>query len=471
MKSVRFLTFTGFLLFFAAIYMLFLSGYVVAQTADALIQQNDDQVTRTLPAFPGAEGYGRFALGGRGGDVYHVTNLNDSGPGSLRYGIKTISGPRTIVFDVSGTIELQSDLRIEDVTNLTIAGQSAPGDGITLKNRTLKINRVSDVIVRYIRVRLGDESKTSGDTIGLGKARNVIFDHITATWGVDGTMDTEFLSNFTLQWCIYGEALHDSTHHKGPHAMLMSFRKAAGPVTIHHNLLASSRNRHPTLGGGSQYDSKAIHDFRNNVIYNREGYTNLGAGQFILVGNYYRPGPNTNPTTYPIAPKTGEEDVTVGYMSGNFFEGHPEWTQDNYAAMKWGIRGGSYSAEVTREEFILSKNPVVSPYLPDTEPAEEAYESVLKHAGASLHRDTADQRIIRGVRNRTHLRINSQADVGGWPDLRSETSPTDTDRDGMPDTWETAHGLDLADPEDRNGDRDGDGYTNLEEYLNGILVR
>jgi len=469
MKSIRFPAFTGFLLFFYAV--LLLSGYVAAQTADDLKQQNEDQATRELPAFPGAEGYGRFARGGRGGDVYHVINLNDSGPGSLRYGIKTISGPRTIVFDVSGAIDLQSDLRIKDVANLTIAGQSAPGDGITLKNRTLKINQVSDIIIRYIRVRLGDASKTSGDTIGLGPARNVIFDHITATWGVDGTMDTEFLSNFTLQWCIYGEALHNSTHHKGAHAMLMSFRKAAGPVTIHHNLLASSRNRHTSLGGGSQYDPKAIHDFRNNIIYNWEGHTNLGAGQFILVGNYYRPGPNTNTSDYPISPKTGDEDVTVGYISGNFFEGHPEWTQDNYAAVEWGIRGGSYSAEVTREEFILQSNPVLAPYLPDTEPAEEAYKSILEHAGASLHRDTADKRIIQGVRDRTHRRIDSQDEVGGWPDLKSETAPPDTDRDGMPDAWETANGLDPADPEDRNNDRDGDGYTNLEEYLNSLVMR
>ncbi len=205
-----------------------------------------------LLAFPSAEGYGRFATGGRGGDVYQVTQLGDDGPGSLRVGIESAEGPRTIVFTVSGTILLKKALRVENHNGLTIAGQTAPGDGVTLRDQTFQIKGSSNIIVRFLRFRLGDESKTSGDTRHLSQAKDVIFDHVTATWGVDGTMDTDHLSNFTLQWSLFGEALHDSTHHKEAHAMLMSLRKTTGKVSIHHNLLFSSRNRHPTLGGCSR---------------------------------------------------------------------------------------------------------------------------------------------------------------------------------------------------------------------------
>ena len=423
-------------------------------------------------AFPGAEGYGRFAKGGRGGDVYHVTNLKDKGPGSLREGIEKRKGPRTIVFDVSGTIRLAEKLGVSDVPGLTIAGQTAPGDGITLRDHTFKIEDCSDIIVRYLRVRLGDASKTAEDAIAIGNVKNAILDHVTATWGVDGTMDTDKLSDFTLQWSIYGEALHDSTHHKGGHAMLMSLRKTKGNVSLHHNLFFSSRNRHPTLGGGKPRDcnTKAIFDFRNNVQYNWEGHTNLAHGQFNLINNYYRPGPNTDRNKHPIAPKAEAHDVTVGYMSGTVYERNPEWTRDNYSAMKWGVRGGNYIGDVTLKKFRLPEEPVAAGDRPVTHSAEEAYRLVLDHAGASRSRDAADERVVRGIRAGTHRRIDSQRDVGGWPELKSKPAPLDTDRDGMPDKWETEHGLDPRYPQDRNGDRDGDGYTNLEEYLDWLLT-
>ena len=302
----------------------------------ALLAAASHAATEPLIAFPGAEGYGRFATGGRGGDVFHVTSLDDSGPGTLREGIASIKPgtPRTIVFDVSGNISLKKDLRIENVNGLTIAGQTAPGDGITIRDNTLKILKgSSNIIVRYLRCRLGDESKTSNDSLDVGSepgvVSHVILDHVTATWGVDGTMDTEVLSNFTMQWCLFGEALNNSTHYKKePHAMLMSFRKTQGNVSIHHNLLFSSRDRHPTLGGGKpeQSNPKAIFDFRNNLIYNWEGACNLASGRFNLIGNYWRPGPNTdlkrNP--YPIAPKAEAHDVTVGFFAGNHFEDQPD---------------------------------------------------------------------------------------------------------------------------------------------------
>jgi hypothetical protein len=432
--------------------------------------------TQPVLAFPGAEGYGRFARGGRGGDVYHVTNLNDSGPGSLREGIKTARAPRTIVFDVSGTIPLAKELRMENVACLTIAGQTAPGDGITLKGYPLKIYGASDVVIRYLRVRLGDESKTSNDCLNVGTdnlpATNIMLDHLTATWAVDGTMDTEFISNFTMQWCLFGEALNLSTHYKdSPHAMLMSFRKTQGNVSIHHNLLFSSRDRHPSLGGGApgQFNPEAIFDFRNNVIYNWEGPCNLGQGQFNLINNTWRPGPNTDTNKFPIAPKAEATNSTVGFMVGNVFEGHPDWTRDNYAAVQWGVRGGRYSADVSLEKFRQPDQVVVATDRPATQSAEAAYRLVLANAGASKSRDLADQRVVRGVRDRNHRRIDSQKEVAGWPVLKSALARVDSDGDGMPDTWEADHGLDARNPDDRNNDRDSDGYTNLEEYINSLV--
>ncbi|MBT3267659.1 pectate lyase [Candidatus Poribacteria bacterium] len=453
-----------------------LTGIVVLGSLATLVAMADDGVDaadagrRTL-AFPTAEGYGRFATGGRGGDVYHVTSLADHGPGSLRRGVETTDGPRTIVFAIDGTIALESALDIRDVHGLTVAGQTAPGDGIALKGQRLHIRDSSDLIIRYIRFRLGDESRTESDVITISGAHDVILDHVTATWGVDGIMDTRGLANFTLQWSIFAEALHDSTHHKGPHAMLSSYRDTVGNVSIHHNLLASSRNRHPTLGGGSRANPSAIFDFRNNVIYNAEGYTNLAHGHFVLVGNTYRRGPNTRPDSHAIAPKAVDEDVTVGYMAGNVFDGHPKWDADNYDAVRWGVRGGSYVADVQRAEFTLAEEPVARADRPATQEADASYRAVLDHAGASLRRDSADIRLIAGVRSRTHRRIDSQADVGGWPALAAGLAPPDTDGDGMSDAWEHARGLDSDDPTDGNGDDDSDGYTNLEEYLNGLSDR
>jgi hypothetical protein len=433
----------------------------------------------SLLAFPGAEGYGRFAKGGRGGDVYHVTNLNDSGEGSLRDAIKTKKAdtPRTIVFEVGGTIKLKKPLRIENVSGLTLAGQTAPGGGITLRDYGIDILKCSDIIVRYLRFRVGDETKTSEDVISLGsetgRCKDIIFDHLTATWGIDGIMDTDNIQNFTMQWCLFGEALHDSTHYEGaPHAMLMSFRKTKGNVSIHHNLLFSSRDRHPTLGGypPPKSDANAIFDFRNNVIYNWEGACNLATGRFNLIGNYWRPGPNSKPyeKEMPIAPKAEAHDVTTGFIHANVFEAKPEWSADNYAAFQWGVRGGKYIGDVTPEKFKQPGEVVPNSERPATQSAEEAYELVLTKAGASKSRDAADERVIVGIKERTHRRIDSQKEVGGWPKLESGSAPKDSDRDGMSDEWEKAQGLNANDPEDRNA-KGKDGYTSLERYLNSLV--
>jgi pectate lyase len=420
-------------------------------------------------AFPGAEGFGRFARGGRGGDVYHVANLNDDGPGSLREGIRTANGPRTIVFDVSGTIELKSPLTV-DKSFLTIAGQSAPGDGICLKDQTFRIKKASHIIVRYLRIRLGDKNKprpSGPDCLNTDDVDHVIFDHITATWGIDGNHDLRRGGNFTLQWSIYAEALNDSLHEKGPHAMLASFRDLTGTISLHHNLFASSRERYPTLGGSRKTKPDSIADFRNNVVYNLTGATNLGNCRINAINNYYRPGPNTPLHRRPLATKTENAGALKVFLGGNVFEGHAAFESDNFSAIdftRWS-KGGYLRTSLEQVQALTEFD--VGDARPRTDAAAHAYEKVLKSAGASLHRDAADERVVEGVRQRTHRLIDSQDQVGGWPALRSEPAPADADRDGMPDDWERRHGLDPAMPNDRNGDRDGDGFTNLEEYLNG----
>ncbi len=221
--------------------------------------------TQTI-AFPGAEGAGKFTKGGRGGDVYHVTSLKDSGAGSLREGIESIKGPRTIVFDVSGMIRLKDKLEIINKSYLTIAGQTAPGKGITIADHSLQIKHSDHIIVRYLRVRLGDENKPAGsgpDCITVNYNDHIILDHLSLSWGIDGNGDFRGLKHATVQWVIFSEALHFSLHGKGEHAMCTSFRDSAGPATLHHNIYASSRARHPSMGGGAD-----VLEFCNNLDYN-----------------------------------------------------------------------------------------------------------------------------------------------------------------------------------------------------------
>jgi pectate lyase len=424
---------------------------------------------KTQLAFPGAEGYGRYTRGGRGGDVYHVTNLQDNGPGSLREGIRSAAGPRTIVFDVSGTIELKKTLGVNK-SFLTIAGQTAPGDGICLKDWTFEIKKASHIIVRYLRIRLGDQHKPPGDpdAITTNDIDHVIFDHITSSWGIDSNHDLRRGEYFTVQWSIYAEALNHSIHTKGGHAMLASFRDLTGPISIHHNLFCSSRDRHPTLGSGAKTRPGVLIDYRNNVVYNLSGATNLGDARINFINNDYRPGPDTPKDNHPLATKVGTKDQLEVFLSGNVFEGNPEFTKDNYLAItfdRWADNG-YFRASL---EKIRAKAEFDAAWArPATQSAATAFDLVLENAGASLHRDAADKRLVSGVRDRTNHLIDSQDQVGSWPVLQSTKPPIDTDGDGMPDDWERTHGLNPNDPSDRNGDRDGDGFTNLEEYLNSL---
>jgi pectate lyase len=449
-----------------ALAVLLLTHWAVAADAASALKEDVQQL-----AFPGAEGFGRFARGGRGGDVYHVTTLSDEGPGSLRNGIRTANGPRTIVFDLSGTIALKSPLVVTK-SYITFAGQTAPGDGICLRDQTFRIAKATHIIVRYIRFRLGDRNKpipSGDDCVNTDDVDQVIFDHVTASWGVDGNHDLRRGGNFTLQWSIYAEALNNSIHKKGEHAMLASFRDLTAGISLHHNLFASSRDRHPTLGGSPKTDPHAVVDFRNNVIYNVVGAANLGNCQINVMNNYFCPGPNTPANHPPLAAKAENPGTTKVYLAGNYFDGASEWNQNNFLAVdftRW--TNGNYRS-VTLTEVRADREFDIGESLPRTQSALAAYESVTRFAGASLARDAADTRLVKGVLDRSHRMINSQEDVGGWPELRSVPPASDRDGDGMPDTWEMRCGLNPDDSADGNRDRDQDGYTNLEEYLNSLV--
>lgn len=421
-------------------------------------------------AFPGAEGFGRFAKGGRGGDVYHVTTLADDGSGSLREGFRSAQGPRTIVFDVSGTIELKTPLVLEK-SFLTIAGQTAPGDGICIKDQTFQIKKASHIIVRYVRFRLGDQNKPPGtgpDCLNTTDVSHVIFDHISVSWGIDGNHDLRRGGSFTLQWSIYAEALNESLHEKGSHAMLASFRDLTDSISLHHNLFASSRERHPTLAGSPRTKAEAVVDFRNNVIYNVSGATNLGNCRINVINNVYQPGPNTPKGAKPLATKTENRGALHAFLAGNLFIGDRVLTADNYQAIdftRW--TKGNYlptSLEAIRADGEFD----VGDARPVTDSAEVTYDRVLRHAGATHPRDTADARLVEGIRAGTHRLIDSQQQVGGWPVLQSQAAPLDTDGDGMPNDWEQQRRLNPDDASDGPADRDGYAYTNLEEYLNGL---
>jgi hypothetical protein len=438
-------------------------------------------------AFPHAEGYGRFAVGGRGGDVYHVTTLEDYHPktekplpGSLRYGMLSQDGPRTIVFDLSGTIRLKEELR-GTKSYLTIAGQTAPGDGITLRDYTFKLTGetgkpIHDIIIRFIRFRHGDVTKQSGDGLSTNWVNDLILDHISASWTIDCIHDLRDATRFTMQWSAFAEALNESTHYKnGAHAMLCSYSHLYGNVTAHHNLMASSRNRHPTLGGGDRTDTTAIVDFRNNLVFNWASGTNFGQCRHNLENNYYKPGESTNyNANKPLRMKSSRATSGVGFLSGNYFAGAPKsFNQDNYTAVDYNLYGtpGENNKYIgtTRSQWEW-KTPFVSgPDRPKTDSPETTYRIVLERAGASLVRDPVDTRIVAGVKDGTNKLINSQEQVGGWPELKSKPSPADQDQDGMPDRWEVANKLNPKDPADKNGYTLDKNYTNLEVYLNSLV--
>ena len=435
-------------------------------------------------AFPGAEGYGKYTTGGRGGRVLIVTNLNDNGEGSLRYAVEQ-KGPRIIVFAVDGTIELKSSLRIDN-DSITIAGQSAPGDGICLKDYPLIVN-ASNVIVRYIRVRVGDRHQLDSDAIGGGRygQKNVILDNISVSWSIDECLSIYKTENLTVQWCLVTHSLNSSVHTKGSHGFggIWGGYKA----TFHHNLLANHASRNPRF---ASVDGTKWVDYRNNVIYNWGFKTAYGGGhhaEINMVNNYYKPGPASQ---HHRLLDVAEDGTGRYYVAGNVMEGDKAVTDNNRRAIidcagKCYIRNVK-SASLTSGinlEAVPDRGEECSSCLVDTpfpyEPIDEdipfiAYRRVLKSVGCSFSRDSYDQEILYQVKEGlgtfgTNGIINSQKDVGGWPILRVGKPLIDTDADGMPDVWENAHGLNANDASDASNYTLDEKYTNIEVYLNSLV--
>ena len=436
-----------------------------------------------LTAFPGAEGEGRWVTGGRGGDVYHVTNLNDSGAGSLRDGVTSGTGARTIVFDVGGTITLTSKMRFNR-NDLTVAGQTAPGMGVLIRNHGGYIGG-SNVILRHLRFRPGDADKGpdpdfSDDSLEV-KSSNVIVDHASTSWSIDECLSSSQtgFQNITMQYCIAGEGLDQaglyhgewnstydpggSGHHSfGGLLKPVEGTSGTSDITVHHSIYLNERNRNPAPGCYVTTQSLKL-DFRNNVIYNcyQTGYSS-GAADYIqmnYVGNYVIAGPSTNSSWYTRAFESNAEcDVRI-YQSGNKADGDRDTTRDG-STMTWTNFTGTY----TQSGTAFSMEPVT------TEAVDTAYANVLAHAGAFWwSRDAVDTRLIGYVSTNGGSIINSQSSVGGYPTITtaSRDASFDTDGDGMSNTWESANGTNPS-VADNAGDVDGDGWTNLEEYCNSL---
>jgi pectate lyase len=404
----------------------------------------------SLRAFPGAEGEGAFATGGRGGDVYTVTNRNDAGPGSLRQGIVSAPGvPRTIVFAVAGTIELRSRLTINR-DNLTIAGQTAPGGGITITGWPVVVSRARNVIIRHLRFRMGDANcpAVQDDALWVDRSQNVIIDHVSASWSVDETLSVTDSSGVTVQWSFITESLRSSCHEKGAHGYGSLIRFGNGRVTYYRNLFAHHDSRNPRLG-----DNIAL-DFVNNVVYNwgsTAGYSGAaeeGNTRLNLVGNSYVAGPSS--TNRNRAFVGGSANTTI-YVESNLMNGvDTEWQM---------ISGAFTRREESRHETVQIEG-VSAP--------EAALLAVLRAGGANRSRDSVDERIVEQVRAQTGRIINSPREVGGLPAIAEANAPQDSDGDGMPDEWERRNSLNPMDATD--GARlTPSGYSNLEVYLNSLV--
>lgn len=478
-----------------------------------LLQQS---AAAQIPAFPGAEGYGRFASGGRGGQVVAVTNLQDTGVGSLRWALDqyvdtiyvykdaanpsfpvTVYQPLTVVFRVSGIIQLKSDLRIKR-DHLTIAGQTAPCDGICIAGRSVILNgatgiqlfywgpRRKNVILRHLRFRPGVPLDANGVptssfvTYGLDveNYENVIIDHCSFSWANEECLAMYDNKYTTLQWCIASEGLYNAFHSKG----VRSYAGVWGGqfASYHHNLIAHQNNRTPRFNGARAHDTIALVEYSNNVNYNWGSSSATYGGDVEISGgiarlnelnNYYKPGPATPSTHKLMRPDYSSNAQGVGrfHVQGNIIEGNAARTADNWLAVDFALIP-VLSRDSSRSDSLFTITAPVT-----LQPAATAYDTVLADAGASWpRRDSADRRIAREVRTRTTSGtgsankpgiIDAPSAVGGWPEYTGCAGPADTDQDGMPDEWELENGLNPLDPADRNR-LTAEGYTMLEEYIN-----
>lgn len=410
-----------------------------------------------LPAFPGAEGFGSDTPGGRGGRVIAVTTLAADGPGSFKAALEA-EGPRIVVFRVGGTIALNGRVRIREPF-LTVAGQTAPGDGLQIKGGTLAI-QTHDVVLRGLRVRAGDREGADPEDrdcveMGVrdGAVHHVVIDHCSLSWAIDETVSTWYrgVSDITVQWSVISETLFASRHPKGRHSRGFLIGDFSQRITTHHCLFAHNDFRNPEFKGDTRGE------VLNNVIYNwGQAGTDFGEGDethlpdFVsIIGNTYLPGRDSQARQAILIRDTGKWAL------------HPDsriHLADNAGGQRIG--GDALLAPVPATPFSNVR----------LEPASLAAGRVLREAGATApRRDTVDARIVRDATERTGRIIDSQEQVGGWPALAGGDAPADSDRDGMPDAWELARDLDPENPADGPGDRDGDGYTNVEEYLNSFF--
>lgn len=427
-------------------------------------------------AFPGAEGYGRFAIGGRGGRIVKVTNLNDNGPGSLRAALE-LDEPRIVVFDVSGRIHTKSRLIIRN-PYLTVAGQTAPGKGICISNYNLGIYGTHDCIVRFVRVRPGNTAGKTLDGMGMASSDHSIIDHCSISWTQDESFSSRGAKNITFQRNLISEALNVAGHKKYSKGTEHGYAASIGGDvgSFHHNLLAHCAGRNWSMAGG--IDQAGIHagrlDIRNNLVYNwSHRTTDGGAKEVNFVNNYYRPGPSTK-VFHVIMP---QHEAPFGpqeyYVIGNVMEGK-YGAKERYAGVKeW--RGESMEDYIVKEPFFES-------YVTTTS-AEDAVPEILADVGCNRPvLDEHDKRVIEEVTNTTTTYVgsetgypglpDSQEDVGGWEDYPEvhRTAKWDTDGDGMPNWWEEKLGLNpdsaAGDFSESHADQDGNGYSNIEDYLN-----
>ncbi|MFK4303762.1 pectin methylesterase-like acyl-CoA thioesterase [Paenibacillus sp. RC254] len=447
------------------------------------------KVAMDIPAFPGAEGGGKYVTGGRGGEVYEVTTLADYGkdeqtiPGSLRAAVS--SGNRTVVFRVGGTIHLKESLKIKG-SNLTIAGQTAPGDGITVSDYTTGID-ADNVILRYLRFRLTDRYPSEDDALGARYHKNIMIDHCSFSWSVDEVLSLYDNVNTTVQWSIASESMLMTTHQKGRHGYggIWGGRNA----TYHHNLLAHNASRNPRFPTDKR-EIDAV-EMTNNVIYNWGFFSSYGGGEgsYNVLNNYYKSGPSTyRDVRSQIFVDVGSKKYkTRMFIGGNYMYGNESVTQDNW---QLGTSIGSIIGPSTRlAEPIEVRGEYdngisLDAYFPyQATDAQTAYAEVLAGSGATLpRRDAVDARIMNDVKNGTGAFINSPREAG-WiydDDNVTTTELSDSDHDGMPDEWERANGLDPYNADDRNGQtlassgayaHFAKGYTNLEVYLNDLIEK
>ncbi len=456
---------------------------------------------RTL-AFPTAEGYGRFAIGGRGGRLLEVTNLEDydSGhgeaviPGSFRAAVEA-EGPRTIVFRVSGLIRLKAPCAVHN-PYCTIAGQTAPGDGICFANFSGGAFGTHDVIIRYVRFRVGDAEHRAMDGCGLGSCDNCIIDHCSISWSSDEGTSSRNAHNITFQRNIVAEALFHGPHYRASDRTKLETHAFAASISgdigsYHHNLLADCTDRNWSLAGGLTQGGKyaGYLDIRNNVVYNWTARTtDGGVKELNYVNNYYKPHPPNRFVKWllkldPINPSWGTESY---YMVGNVMEGF-DYENDNWQAFENG-------PEVEKQVRVDHE---LYPSYVTTQSAAEAFTNVLANVGDNFPKsDVVDQHIIEETRDGTTHYMGTRGPTYGdrpgpnipglidtqtddksaegspnfpWPEYKTYNVPVDTDHDGIPDDWEKAHGLNPNDPSDANADSTGDGYTNLEKYLNSLV--